>query len=170
MTLPGKLLPLALCVAPALLAHPARGQKPKEAFTLTGRWETRQIGFAITPATPDSVRDQLDNPEIADLNQAIFLGEAHLTVEFRPDSTYEFTIVRDGRNFRTETGTYSLAGNHLRASSPGSADGSSFNDQLVQRLARRTLVLAFPVGPELPGVDEEVEYRRVGPYPAPEKK
>ena len=166
MSCTGKFWLLAACVAPALLAHPARGQKPKEPFTLTGRWETRQLGFAITPATPDSVRDKLDNPAMADFNQAIFAGEAHLTVEFRADSTYEFTIVRSGQLIRTETGTYSLIRGHLRASSPGSADGSSFNDQQVQRLARRTLVLAFPAGPELPGVDEEVEYRRVGPYPA----
>ncbi|TDN36403.1 hypothetical protein E4631_18450 [Hymenobacter sp. UV11] len=153
-----------------LLATPALAQKaPKEPPTLLGRWQTRQIAFTATAATPDSVRDQLDDPEIADLNQAIFMGEAQLIVDFRADGSYQFTINRDGRQLRLETGTYSLANGHLQASSPGSADGSSFSDQQVLKLARRTLVLVFPVGPELPGVDEEIEYRRVGPYPLAEK-
>ncbi len=151
-------------------AAPALAQKaPKEPPTLLGRWETRQIAFTVTAATPDSVRDQLDDPEIADLNQAIFMGEAHLLVEFRADGSYQFTITRNGQQLRTEAGTYSLTNGHLQASSPGSADGSSFHDQQVQKLARRTLVLTFPVGPQLPGAVEEVEYRRVGPYPLAEK-
>lgn len=153
-----------------LTTTPALAQKaPKEPPTLLGRWATRQIAFTATGAVPDSVRDQLDDPEVADLNQAIFMGEAQLLVDFRADGTYQFTINRDGKQLRFETGTYSVADGHLQASSPGSADGSSFSDQQVQRLARRTLVLVFPAGPQLPGVAEEVEYRRVGPYPSPEK-
>ena len=149
---------------------PAQAQKaPKESPTLLGYWQTRQIGFSVTAATPDSVRDKLDNPDIADLNQAMFAGQAQLLVEFRADSTYQFTIIRDGRRLRTETGTYSLTNGHLQASSPASPDGSSFHDQQVQKLTRRGLVLVFPAGPELPGASEEVEYRRVGPYPVTEK-
>ena len=149
-----------------LAAAPALAQKaPKEPPTLLGRWQTRQIAFTATAAVPDSVRDQLDDPEIADLNQAILMGEAHLLVEFRADGSYQFTITREGKQLRTETGTYSLTNGQLQASSPGSADGSSFSDQQVLKLARRTLVLGFPVGPAMPGVAQEVEYRRVGPYP-----
>ncbi len=161
---------LAVCCFLLTLAPPAFAQKAtKEPPTLLGSWQTRQIAFTATAATPDSVRDQLDNPDIADLNQAIFMGEAQLIVEFRADGSYRFTINRDGKQLRLETGTYSLANGHLQASSPGSADGSSFHDQQVLKLTRRGLVLVFPVGPELPGVDEEIEYRRVGPYPAAEK-
>jgi hypothetical protein len=161
---------LATCCFLLTLAVPALAQKaPKEPPTLLGRWQTRQIAFTATAATPDSVRDQLDNPDIADLNQAIFMGEAQLIVEFRADGSYQFTINRDGKQLRFETGTYSLAKGYLQASSPSSADGSSFHDQQVLKLTRRGLVLVFPVGPELPGVNEEVEYRRVGPYPAAEK-
>ncbi|GAB3638592.1 hypothetical protein GCM10027422_41820 [Hymenobacter arcticus] len=150
-----------------LSTAPAGAQKaPKEPPTLLGRWQTRQIGFTATAATPDSVRDQLDDPDMADLNQAIFTGEAQLLVEFRADGSYQFTIDRAGQQLRLETGTYSLADGHLQASSPASADGSSFSDQQVRRLTRRGLVLVFPVGPALPGVTEQVEYRRVGPFPA----
>lgn len=159
-------LVFAVLAAFTLATAPALAQKaPKEPPTLLGRWQTRQIAFTATAATPDSVRDQLDDPDIADLNQAIFMGEAQLIVEFRNDGTYQFTISRDGKQLRLETGTFSLANGHLQASSPGSADGSSFSDQRVLKLARRTLVLTFPVGPQLPAVDEEIEYRRVGPYP-----
>lgn len=167
MSLPGKILRLAACVAPALLATPALAQKtPKAPPTLLGRWKTYQIGFSVTPATPDSVRDQLDNSEVADLNQAIYFGEALLVVEFKADSTYDFTIMRGGETVRYETGTFSVRQGRLLASSPGSPDGSSFNDQQVQRLARRSLTLVFPVGPQMPGVNEEIEYRRVGAYPS----
>lgn len=145
---------------------PASAQKaPKEPPTLLGRWKTHQIALTTTAATPDSVRDQLDDPDIADLNRAIYTGEAQLVVEFRADSSYQFTITRDGEQLRLETGTYSLADGHLQASSPSSADGSSFSDQQVLKLTRRGLQLAFPVGPQLPGVAERIEYYRVGPFP-----
>ena len=161
---------LDICCFLLALAPPALAQKAtKEPPTLLGSWQTRQIAFTTTAATPDSVRDQLDNPDIADLNQAIFMGEALLIVEFRADGSYQFTITREGKRLRTETGTYSLTNGQLQASSPGSADGSSFHDQQVLKLTRRGLVLVFPVGPELPGVNEEIAYRRVGPYPAAEK-
>lgn len=167
MSLSRKFLCLAACVAPTLLATSALAQKPpKVPPTLLGRWKTRQIGFTITGATPDSVRDQLDNSEVADLNQAIFFGDALLVVEFKADSTYDFTIMRGGETFRHETGTFSVRQGRLLASSPGSADGASFNDQQIQKLARRSLVLSFPTGPEQPGVNEEIEYTRQGPYPA----
>lgn len=154
------------CLA-ALLALPAAAQKaPKAPATLLGRWKTSQVSFSVTGAIPDSVRDQLDNDEIAGLNQAIFTGEALLVVEFRADSTYDFTIMRDGETIRYETGRFAVRQGRLLASAPGSPDGSSFNDQQVLRLARRTLTLAFLVGPTLPGVSQEIDYRRVGPYPA----
>lgn len=150
-----------------LLALPAFAQKPPKApLTLLGRWKTSRVGFTVTAATPDSVRDQLDNPEVAGLNQAIFTGEALLVVEFKADSTYDFTIMRNGETTRHETGTFSVRQGRLLASSPGSPDGSSFHDQQVLRLARRSLVLTFPMGAELPGASEEIEYRRVGPYPS----
>lgn len=142
-----------------LLAAPARAQVPP---ALPGRWEARSIGFATTSAMPDSVRDHLDDPQVADLNQAIADGEAQLLVDFHPDGTYHFTIVRDGQLLRDEAGTYSLTDTLLLAQSPGSPDGSSFHEQQVRQLTRRLLVLAFPAGPALPGVEEEVEYRRVG--------
>lgn len=149
----------------------ARAQKaPKEPPTLLGRWKTHQIALTATAATPDSVRDQLDDPDIADLNRAIYTGEAQLVVEFRADGSYQFTITRDGEQLRLETGTYSLTNDgHLQASSPSSADGSSFSDQQVLKLTRRGLQLAFPVGPQLPGVAERIEYYRVGPFPTAEK-
>ena len=156
-----------LLAAGALATLPALAQKsPKEAPTLLGRWETRQIRFAVDNAAPDSVLSKLDNPDIIDLNGALFSGTAHLVVEFRADSSYRFTFERDGQQLRTESGTFSLRHNHLNASAPASPDGSSFHDQLVQRLARRTLVLTFPMGAGFPGVDEEIEYRRAGRYPA----
>ena len=160
----------AVLAAGLLAAAPALAQKPSKAPpTLLGRWQTRQIAFTATAAVPDSVRDQLDDPEIADLNQAMFAGEAQLVVEFRADSSYQFTITRGGQQLRAEAGTYSLRHGQLQASSPASADGSSFHDQQVQKLTRRGLTLTFPAGLTLPGVLEEVEYRRVGPYPAAEQ-
>ena len=167
MSLSRKFLCLAACVAPTLLVTPALAQKPPKAPpTRLGRWKTRQIGFTITGATPDSVRDQLDNSEVAGLNQAMFYGEALLEVEFKADSTYEFTIMRGGETMRYETGTFSVRQGQLLANSPNSLDGSSFNDQKILKLARRSLVLAFPTGPQQPGVIEEIEYVRVGSYPA----
>jgi len=154
----------------ALVPAPALAQKaPKAPPTLIGRWETRQIRFSALDTPPDSVLSKLDDPDIIDLNDAIVAGTAHLVVEFRADSTYSFTIERDGQRLRTEAGRFSLARDQLSASSPSSADGSSFDDQQVQRLARRALVLTFAMGPGFPGVKEEVEYRRVGPYPAEPK-
>ena len=155
---------VAACLA-LFAAHALAQKPPKLPPTLLGRWQTRQIGFTVSATTPDSVRNQLENSEVGDLNQAIFLGEAVLEAEFRADSTYEFTIVRGGAVQRHETGTFSVRGGRLLASAPSSPDGSSFNDQQIQRLARRALVLTFLVGPELPGVQEEITYRRVGPYP-----
>jgi len=132
---------------------------------MLGRWKTRQIGFSVTEAMPDSVRDRLENPDVADLNQDIFYGEALLIVEFKADSTYEFTIMRGGERVRYETGTFAVRQGRLLANSPRSADGASFNDQQIQKLARRSMVLTFPVGPELPGVNEEIEYVRLGRVP-----
>lgn len=168
MSLVSKFLPLAGSLMLALPATPALAQKAPP--TLLGRWATYQIRFSAPGAVPDSTLAKLDNPDIIDLNGAMFTGEARLVVEFRPDSSYEFTIVRGGKNYRTETGTYSLRGTHLNASAPASPDGSSFHDQQIQHLTRRNLVLSFSMGPGFPGVDEEVEYHRVGPVPTEAQK
>jgi hypothetical protein len=160
-------LPFYCCLAFFLYAAPALAQKPPKApLTLLGRWKTRQISFSLTGATPDSVRDQLDNPDVADLNQAIFFGDALLVVEFKADSTYDFNIMRGGETVRHETGNFSVRQGQLFASAPTSPDGSSFHDQRIRKLARRSLVLSFPTGPQQPGVNEEIEYVRLGPYPA----
>jgi len=114
---------------------------------------------------PDSILHQMDNPQVADLNNALRMGEARAVVDFRPDGTYQFTLTRAGQTERSETGSYSVQHNMLVAQSPATEGGSSFNDQLLTRLTRRTLVVTFVVGPELPGVLEEVEYQRVNPQP-----
>jgi len=130
---------------------------------LVGQWEMRQISFLAERAVPDSILHQMDNPQVADLNNAIRAGEARATVDFRPDGTYQFILTHAGRTERTETGSYSVQHNTLMAHSPATEAGSSFNDQLLTRLTRRTLVVTFVVGPELPEVLEEVEYQRVKP-------
>ena len=144
---------------------PATALAQADQPTLLGRWETRQIGFSVPPTTPDSLLRQLNSPDLSDLNRAMRAGEALLVVNFKADGTYDFTIMRDGSTTRYETGTYTLRGTQLLAAAPGSADGSSFHDQQVQRLTRRDLLLTFPLGPAFPGIDEEVQYRRVGPVP-----
>jgi hypothetical protein len=143
----------------------AQAQHAKVSPTLLGSWQARHVGIKLPPALLDQTRRQVDVYGLRDLNQAVQLGEAHLTVNFRPDSTYTFVITRGGRTFRTEAGTFTMRRGRLLASAPTSPDGSSFHNQQLRHLARRTLVLSFPVGPELPGVHEEITYYRVGPVP-----
>ena len=128
---------------------------------LPGRWEMRQISFIATQAVPPAVLERMDDPEVAELNQELRAGAAHLQVEFRADGTYQFTIARAGQPERLETGTYQLTATTLRAQSPGTAGGSSFEDQRVTQLTRHRLIIEFLVGEDLPGILEEVEYRRV---------
>jgi len=148
-------LPLATAL---LLAAPAQAQMPAE---LLGRWEAYEIGFVINGTVPDSVRDRLNDPNTADLNHAIAEGMARLRVEFRADGGYQFTVTRNEEVVQSEIGTFSVVQDRLRASSPSSRNGSSFDGHQIRKLSRRVLLLAFPVGEYMPGVDEEVEYRRV---------
>lgn len=144
--------------AALLLAAPAWAQTPAG---LLGQWEAYEIGFLVPPAAPDSVRDRLNDPSTADLNHALSDGTARLRVEFRADGGYLFTVVRGEEVVQRETGTYSVVNSRLQASSPSSRNGSSFHGQQIRKLSRRVLLLAFPVGEYMPGVEEEVEYRRV---------
>jgi len=151
----GYWLPLA---AALLLAAPAQAQIPAE---LLGRWEAYEIGFVVSGTVPDSVRDRLNDPNTADLNHAIAEGMARLRVEFRADGGYQFTVTRGEDVVQSEIGTYKVIKNQLKASSPSSRNGSSFDGHQIRKLSRRVLLLGFPVGESMPGVDEEVEYRRV---------
>jgi hypothetical protein len=148
-------LPLLLLAAPAAWA-----QVPP---LLVGQWEAREIGFVAQESVPDSVRDRLDDPQIGALNVDIMRGEAQLLVDFRADGSYQFSVTRNGQVVRAETGTYSVVHDTLYARSPNSPSGSSFNDQHLNRLTRRSLILTFWVGSELPSVTEEIEYRRRKP-------
>jgi hypothetical protein len=147
-----------LLVAALLLAAPAQAQIPAE---LLGRWEAYEISFTVTGALTDSVRDRLNDPQTADINHGIAEGTTHLRVEFRADGGYQFTVTRGEEMMQAEIGTYKVVEGRLQASSPSSRNGSSFDDQQIRKLSRRVLVLAFPVGEEMPGVEEEIEYRRV---------
>ena len=149
---------LSFATALALRAVPTLAQIPAE---LPGRWETRSIGFTYTADTPDSVRNRLNDPNIAELNRALASREAHLVVAFQPDGSYVFTISLPYQSSSTETGTYTVQAGRLQANSTDFPDGSSFHDQEIRQLTRRTLLLAFPVGAAMPGVEEEIEYRRV---------
>lgn len=141
-----------------LAASPARAQTPP---LLTGRWEMRQISFVTDQAVPPDIMERMDNPEVAELNQEILGGVAHLTVEFRADGTYQFKVVRAGQPDHLELGTYTVSGKTLLAQSPGTESGSSFDHQQLVALSRRQLIVRFLVGDDLPGVQEEVAYRRV---------
>jgi hypothetical protein len=143
--------------AALLLAAPAQAQTPAG---LIGRWEAYEIGFTVPDALPDSVRDRLNDPATADLNHALAEGTAHLRVEFRADGGYQFTVTRGEEVVQSETGTYQVVNGRLQASSPTSRSGSSFDGHEIRKLSRRVLLLAFPMGEAMPGVDEEVEYRR----------
>lgn len=146
------------CLGPLLLlVLPIWAQVPA---LLPGRWEMYQISFLAAETVPDSVRDHLDDPQVADLNLAIMDGRAQLIVEFGTDGNYQFSVMRGGERVRAEAGTYSVAAKTLQAHSP-SAEGTSFNGQQLSKLTKRTLVLTFPAGPTLPGITEEVEYRRL---------
>lgn len=158
--LPG---PLAWLLAAGLLVGLAAGARAQVPAQLVGQWEMRQISFLAEHAVPDSVLARMDNPQVASLNQEIRAGSARLAVEFRPDGTYLFTITRAGRTERTEAGTYAVQHNTLLSQSPTTEGGSSFNDQYLAKLSGRTLLLTFRVGPELPDILEEVEYRRLRP-------
>lgn len=141
-----------------LLASPAAAQSP--AAGLVGRWEMRQISFLATHAVAPELLARLDNPEVAALNQAVAAGEARLLVEFAPNGTYQFRITHAGQPDHLETGTYQLRADTLLAQSPGSPSGSSLHDQHLVQLTRRKLVVEFLVGNDLPGIIEEIEYRR----------
>jgi hypothetical protein len=147
----GCLLLLLLLVAPA-----ARAQVPA---LLPGRWLVYQIGFLADATVPREMLERLDDPQVADLNLAIERKEAELLVEFRADGTYQFAITRDGQRMRSETGRYTLQNGSLTATST-TPDGSSFHDQHVAKLTKRTLVLTFPADPAMPGVVEEITYYR----------
>ncbi|MGI4762168.1 MAG: hypothetical protein ACRYF0_15780 [Janthinobacterium lividum] len=149
---------LACGAASLLVAGPTRAQVP---LLLPGRWELRQISFVANQTVPPDILERMDNPEVAELNQEMAGGAAHLVVEFRPDGTYRFTVGRAGQPEHTEVGTYGVSGKTLLAQSPGTEGGSSFDHQQVVVLTRRRLVVQFLVGDELPGVEEELEYRRV---------
>jgi hypothetical protein len=136
----------------------ARAQVPA---LLLGQWEMRQIGFVANHTVPPDIMERMDNPEVAELNREVAAGVAHLLVEFRADGTYRFTVQQPGQPDRLETGTYTVRANVLLAQSPGTGGGSSFNQQRLTQVSRRKLVIEFPVEDELPGVVEEIEYRRV---------
>jgi hypothetical protein len=141
-----------------LLAAPAHSQVLPG---LVGQWQAYEIGFTVAETVPDSVRERLNDPQTADLNHGIAEGTAQLRVEFRADGSYRFVVMRGEETVQNETGTYSVAKGRLRASSPGSPSGSSFDGHEIRKLNRRVLLLSFPVGEQMPGVEEEVEYRRV---------
>ncbi len=141
-----------------LLAVASRAQVPA---LLPGQWELRQISFVANQTVPPDILERMDNPEVAELNEEMAAGAAQLRVEFRPDGTYRFAVQRSGQPPRTEVGTYAVQGSQLQAQSPGTEGGSSFDGQRIAELSRRKLVIELVVGAELPGVVEEMEYRRV---------
>lgn len=147
-----------LAAAGLLLAVASPAQVPA---LLPGQWELRQIAFVANQTVSHDIMERMDNPEVAELNQEVAAGVAHLLVEFRPDGTYQFSVQRPGQPAHTEAGTYAVRARHLLAQSPGTTGGSSFDGQRIVQLSRRKLVVEFPVGEELPGVMEEIEYRRV---------
>ena len=153
-----KVRKIGWCLAIVLLAAPVAswGQVPA---LLPGRWEVYELGFLAEAVVPDSIRERLNDPQVADLNLAIQRGEAQLVVEFRANGTYQFTITQAGEQTRLEKGDYTLINNEISARS-AAPDGSSFHNQRLIKLTKRTLVLAFPAGSRLPGVMEEIEYRR----------
>ncbi len=141
-----------------LLAMAGRAQVPT---LLPGQWELRQISFVASQTVPPDVLERMDNPEVAELNEEMAAGVAQLRVEFRPDGTYLFAVQRPGQPPRTEVGTYAVRESQLLAQSPDTEGGSSFDGQRIAQLSRRKLVIELVVGAELPGVIEEMEYRRV---------
>jgi hypothetical protein len=128
---------------------------------LVGQWQAYEIGFTVSEAVPDSVRERLNDPQTAALNHGIAEGTTQLRVEFRADGSYRFVVMHGEEVAQNETGTYAVARGRLRASSPGSPSGSSFDGHQIRKLSRRVLLLSFPMGEHMPGVEEEVEYRRV---------
>jgi hypothetical protein len=149
---------ISLAAVGLLIAPAARAQVPA---LLLGQWEMHQISFVAHHTVPPDIMERMDNPEVGELNQEVAADVAHLKVEFRPDGTYSFTVQRLGQPDRLETGTYSVRANMLLAQSPGTPGGSSFDQQRLIQLNRRKLVVEFPIENELPGVVEEIEYRRV---------
>jgi hypothetical protein len=95
----------SLAVASLLVATTARAQVPA---LLLGQWEMRQISFIANQTVPPDIQERMDNPEVAELNQEVAAGVAHLLVEFRPDGTYHFTVKRPGQPDRVEAGTYAV--------------------------------------------------------------
>lgn len=136
----------------------SRAQVPA---ALLGQWELRQISFVTDQGAAPELLARMDNPEVAALNREVAGGTARLLVTFRPDGTYAFSITRSGQPARNETGTYYVQNKTLFAQSPATAGGSSFDHQRLVQVGRRKLVVDFLVGDELPGVTEEVEYRRL---------
>ena len=150
---------VVLTTVGVLVGSAAQAQVPAQ---LLGQWELRQIAFVANQTVSHDIMERMDNPGVAELNQEVAAGAAHLLVEFRPDGTYQFSVQRPGQPASTEAGTYTVRARQLLAQSPGMAAGSSFDGQRIVQLSRRKLVVEFPVGEELPGVVEEIEYRRVG--------
>jgi hypothetical protein len=147
-----------LLLATLLLAAPAHAQVLPG---LVGQWQAYEIGFTVAETVPDSVRERLNDSQTADLNHGIAEGTAQLRVEFRADGSYRFIVMRGEETVQNENGIYSVTNGRLRASSPSSPNGSSFDGQQIRKLNRRVLLLSFPIGEQMPGVEEEVEYRRV---------
>jgi hypothetical protein len=150
-------LPASL-VASLLGVAQARAQVPP---SLVGQWEVSQISFTASQTVPPDILERMDNPEVAELNREMISGTAHLVVAFRADGSYQFTTVRSGQPNYTEAGTYTVSGKTLLAKNTDASGSSSFDHQQLVQVGRRKLVIEFPVGAELPGVLEEIEYRRV---------
>lgn len=147
-----------LLLAALLLAAPARAQVLPG---LVGQWQAYEIGFTVAEMVPDSVRERLNDPQTAALNHGLAEGTTQLQVEFRADGSYRFVVMHGEEVVQNETGTYAVVRGRLRTSSPGSPSGSSFDGHQIRKLSRRVLLLSFPMGEHMPGVEEEVEYRRV---------
>jgi hypothetical protein len=149
---------VGLLAAGLLLARASRAQVPA---LLLGQWELRQVAFVANQTVSHDIMERMDNPGVAELNQEVAAGVAHLLVEFWSDGTYQFSVQRPGQPAHVEAGTYEVRARQLLARSPGTAGGSSFDGQRIVELSRRRLVVEFLVGEELPGVVEEIEYRRI---------
>ncbi|GAA4501813.1 hypothetical protein GCM10023172_24190 [Hymenobacter ginsengisoli] len=98
---------------------------------------------------PSGILEQLDDCEVATLNQQLAGGTAQLAVS------------RSGPPARLDTETYTNRDKSLLAQSSGTQEGSSLAGQEVMQRSRCRPLVAFPVGTELPGITEEVEYRRI---------
>jgi len=134
---------------------------PAAAQTLVGEWELRQVTFMARQPLPDSLQAVLiDDSAAFTTNEQLQRHQLTVRLTLRADSTYRLHTSRPGQPATTETGTYSLRHQQLRARTT-TGEPALFDGQLLTRLTKRALVWEHPIWGDGYQVYRQLNYVRL---------